>query len=92
MGSRRYPPLTPSECIAIVTALGFTLKRQEGSHCHYERPADPPGSNPQKPRSVVTIDVSISSFDDYPIKMMIRQSNHSREEFYGATPKTKKKI
>ena len=84
---RRYPPLTPSEVVAIVEALGFTLKRQTGSHRHYERAADA-----QRPRSIVTVDMSVSDFWGELIKSMIRQSNFSREEFYGATAKTRKKI
>lgn len=87
MGRRRYPPLTPSEVVAIVEALGFTRKRQTGSHAHYERAADG-----KRPRSIVTVDMSVSSFWEELIKSMIRQSNFSREEFYGATEKTKKKL
>ena len=87
MGRRRYPPLTPSDVTAIVTALGFSFKNQEGSHQHYERPAT--GTTV---RAVVTIDVSVSTFDEYLIKSMVRQSTHTREEFYGATKATKKKI
>lgn len=87
MGQRRYPPLTPSEVVAILEALHFTFKRQVGSHAHYERAADD-----QKPRSVVTVDKSISEFWEEAVKSMIRQSNFTREEFYSATKKTAKKI
>jgi predicted RNA binding protein YcfA (HicA-like mRNA interferase family) len=87
MGSRKYPPLTPAEVIAILAALGFSLKRQEGSHRHFERPADQ-----QRPRALVTVDMSVSSFWEEITKSMIRQSGFDRERFYGATEKTKKKI
>jgi predicted RNA binding protein YcfA (HicA-like mRNA interferase family) len=87
MGKRRYPPLTPTEVVAIVTELKFSFKRQDGSHRQYERAADS-----DRPRSVVTVDMSVASFAEYLIKSMIRQSNHTREEFYGATDRTGKKI
>ena len=87
MGRRRYPPLTPSEVVAILKALGFSLKRQTGSHRHYERAADR-----QRPRSLVTVDMSVPQFWGELMKSMIRQSNFTRKEFYGATDKTRKKI
>ncbi|MFQ5694995.1 MAG: type II toxin-antitoxin system HicA family toxin [Terriglobia bacterium] len=87
MGRRKYPPLSSSEVIGILEALGFALKRQTGSHAHYERQA-----GTQKPRAVVTVDTSIPEYWERIIKSMIRQSTFSREEFYGATKKTAKKI
>jgi predicted RNA binding protein YcfA (HicA-like mRNA interferase family) len=87
MGRRRHPPLTPSEVVAILAELNFSEKRQEGSHKHFECPAEG-----ERPRSIVTVDMSESSFDEYLIKSMIRQSNRTREEFYGATERTAKKI
>jgi predicted RNA binding protein YcfA (HicA-like mRNA interferase family) len=87
MGKRRYPPLKPSEVMAILAALGFTLKRTKGSHHHYERTA---GNPPQ--RRLVTVDTAVSDFSDDLIKSMIRQSGVSREEFYRATPATARKI
>ena len=89
MGRRRYPPLTPTEVISILEALGFTFKRQDGSHKHYELPPDPAK---KRPRSVVTVDVSVASFDEFLLKSMIRQSTFGREAFYGATEKTGTKI
>ena len=79
MGQRRYPPLTPREVLKILSALGFTLKRQTGSHQHHERAAEG-----NRPRSIVTVDVSVKEFHVDLIKSMIRQSNFSRDEFYGA--------
>ena len=40
----------------------------------------------------MTVDVSVSSFDEYLLKSMIRQSTFGREAFYRATEKTGKKI
>jgi len=68
---------------AILRALGFKLKGQEGSHRQYERLKDA-----THPRSVVTVDVAEREFGDYLIKSMIRQSDFSREQFYGATKRT----
>jgi len=38
------------------------------------------------------VDVNEDVFDEYLIKSMIRQSGRTREQFYGATKKTGKKI
>ncbi len=87
MGRRRYPPLTPSDVVAILRALGFQFKRQDGSHAQYERAAE--GT---KPRAIVTVDMSVREFWEEIIKSMVRQSGFSREEFYGATKSSAKKI
>ena len=86
MGQRKYPPLTPSEVVAILRNLGFISARQQGSHQHYECAAD--GS---RPRSIVTVDMGCTQFDEFLIKSMIRQSKRTREEFYGATKRTAQK-
>lgn len=83
MGKRNYPPLTPGEVVAILRSLGFTFKNQVGSHAQFERSADT-----RRPRSVVSVDMHYKEFDQQLIKMIIRQSNHNREEFYGATKQT----
>lgn len=83
---KRYPPLTPSEVKTIAANLKFRLKRTEGSHAQWECEAD--GTHP---RSVISIDEGEREFDDYLIKSMIRQSNRTREEFYGATKRTAKR-
>lgn len=80
MGQRKYPPLTPREVIEILKALGFGHARTEGSHAHYER-----GSDKKRSRSIVTVDMAVTAFDDSLLKSMIRQSNFKRDEFYGAT-------
>src|ERR1700733_12941088 len=86
MGQRRYPPLTPSEVVAILTAHRFSKKHEVGTHVQYECPR-----TAEHPRSVVTVDVGYREFDDDLIKSMIRQSNRSREQFYGATKRSAKK-
>jgi hypothetical protein len=64
-----------------LAGLGFTLKRHDGSsHAHYEKPA-----NKDFPRSVITVDTTLRKFDEFLLKSMIRQSNRTREQFYGAT-------
>lgn len=68
-------------------ALGFRPKNQVGSHVQYERLADEAGSI----RRVVPID-DYREFDQNLIKRIINQAGVTREEFYGATGKTRKKI
>jgi len=85
MGKRKYPPLKQSEMVAIFVALGFKECRH-GKHPCYERLADS-----KRPRILVPID-DYAEFDETLIKSMITQSTFTREEFYGATKATKKKI
>jgi predicted RNA binding protein YcfA (HicA-like mRNA interferase family) len=87
MGNRKYPPLTPSEVVAIVHALGFVFKKQTGSHAHYEKAA-----SVNSERAVVTIDMAEADFGPVIMKSMIEQSACTREVFYRATRKTAKKI
>ncbi|MGD0758526.1 MAG: type II toxin-antitoxin system HicA family toxin [Candidatus Sulfotelmatobacter sp.] len=86
MGKRKYPPLKHREVVEIVLALGFVLDRQESSHAQYERAA-----TPGRPRAVVTVD-GYEDFEEKIIKRMIAQSGFTPQQFYGATPKTAKKI
>ena len=79
--------MTPSEVVSIVTALGFKSDRQCGSHANYEFI----GLGNER-RRVVTVDLNVREFDEDLIKSMIRQSGRTREEFYGATKRTAKKI
>lgn len=85
MGSRKYPPLKQSEMRAILEALGFELDRSN-KHPVYERPADG-----VRGRRVVPLD-DYDEFDQTLIKRMIEQTGFTREEFYGATKSTAKKI
>jgi len=87
VGRKKYPSLSPSEVISILKAKGFSFKRQTGSHQHYECASGEGGT-----RRVVTVDISIDQFWEELMKSMIRQSGLSREQFYGATKKTAKKI
>jgi predicted RNA binding protein YcfA (HicA-like mRNA interferase family) len=86
MGQRKYPLLTPDEVIAILVCLGFKKDRQGGSHAQYESVA-----TDEYPRSIVTVDTAYPEFDEKRMKNMIRQSNRSREIFYGATKRSAKK-
>jgi predicted RNA binding protein YcfA (HicA-like mRNA interferase family) len=78
----KLPLLKPREVEANLRALGFTLKRQEGSHRQYERAADG-----VRPRSVVTVDVGKKQFSKDLMKSMIRQSNFTAEEFCSGVAK-----
>jgi len=82
---KKYPPLTSREVISILKARGFTYIRASGSHEHYE------GTIKNK-RRVVTIDLHYDQFSDKLIKYMIAQSGLTRDEFYGSTKRTAKKI
>jgi predicted RNA binding protein YcfA (HicA-like mRNA interferase family) len=90
VGQRKYPPLTPNEVRSILTALGFVAlptRPTSGSHVQYERPAAQ-----GRPRRVVTVDTAVGAFWEEIVKYMILQSGHSRDEFYGATRATARKI
>jgi len=86
MGKRSTPPLTPAEVVAILKSWDFIKKGQEGSHAQWERTADG-----KRPRSVVTVDMHYKDFDADLMRNMIRQSNLTRDEFYGATKRTARK-
>jgi predicted RNA binding protein YcfA (HicA-like mRNA interferase family) len=83
MGKRSTPPLTPSEVVAILSALGFSFKRKEGSHAQWEHSGDE-----THPRSVVTVDMHYRDFDEEMMRNMIRQSSRTKGEFYGATKRS----
>jgi len=85
MSPRRYPTLTPSEVKKILQARNFLRVNTRGSHAYYEATIN-------GKRRVVTVDEHVSQFDDFLLKSMIEQSGLSREEFYGSTKKTAKKI
>ena len=82
---KRYPTLTPREVMDILQARGFRLHRTVGSHAQYVCLL-----RDQNRR--VTVDLHISQFDDYLLKLMIQQSALTREEFYGSTKDAAKKI
>jgi predicted RNA binding protein YcfA (HicA-like mRNA interferase family) len=80
---KRLPLLKPKEVEANLKGLGFTFKRQDGSHKQYERPADG-----WRTRSIVTVDVSKGQFGPELMKRMIRQSGFTPEEFCSGIPKS----
>lgn len=82
----RYPPLTPAEVVKVLLCRGFFLDRKKGSHHQYVGTWN--GS-----KHTVTVDMSWPTYNDPDlIKSMILQSGMTREQFYGATTKTAKKI
>ena len=82
---KKYPPLTFREVVGILKARELTFDHTRGSHHYYA------GVWKGK-RRMVTVDHIASTYGDDLIKMMIRQSGMSREEFYGSTRRTAKKI
>jgi predicted RNA binding protein YcfA (HicA-like mRNA interferase family) len=82
---RRHPPLTPDEVIAILRSRGFSLDRTAGSHAQYV------GSVRGRFRRV-TIDLHYREFDDQTMRRLMDQSGLTREEFYGSTKETARKI
>jgi len=73
----KLPLLKPAEVVRNLEKLRFTFKRQDGSHAHYERPADS-----IMIRRVVTVDMAKrSGFSRDLMKSMIRQSGFDAEEF-----------
>lgn len=82
---RKYPPLTPKKVVAILQARGFDYDHSRGSHEYYS-------SILKGKRRLVTVDKSYREFDIDRIKDMIDQSGMTREEFYGSTKRTAKKI
>lgn len=82
---KKYPPLTPREVIQILKALEFDHKRTTGDHEHYEK-------RHSGKRHLVTVDTGANQFDAHYLKSIISQSGYSRNQFYGATPRTAKKI
>jgi predicted RNA binding protein YcfA (HicA-like mRNA interferase family) len=87
MGKRNYPPLTPAEVVAVLQALKFKVKRQVGSHAHFERLPDEENNQ----RRIVTVDMGVRDFSERLLKSMIRQSGFERDRFYGATKTTARK-
>jgi predicted RNA binding protein YcfA (HicA-like mRNA interferase family) len=82
---RQYPPLTPAEVIDILKARGFALARTRGGHEYYL------GSIRGQAR-LVTVSIHYREFSAQRIVDMIAQSGMTREEFYGSTKHSAKKI
>jgi predicted RNA binding protein YcfA (HicA-like mRNA interferase family) len=85
---KKYPPLKRREVLAILKALGFRYTHSKGSHDYWQRSVEEDGDT----RSfTVTVD-RYHEFTDRILIYMIEQSGATHEEFYGATPKTARKI
>ena len=82
---KKYPPLTDTEVVAILSKLGFQYSHSEGGHDFYK-------ATHSGKAWKVTVDPKASPFNDFLLKSMIAQSGYSRDQFYGATKKTAKKI
>lgn len=80
----KYPRLTYSETVAILKALGFSLKNQKGSHEHWFK------ETPNK-KFKVTLQKN-KEYDARDIRSHISQAGVKREEYYGACERTAKKI
>lgn len=85
MGNRRYPPLTPSEIIQILEIRGFVLDSKRGDHRYYIKVVDEKKFRPQ-------VDMGCPSYNSELIKLLLSETGLSREEFYGSTKSTAKKI
>lgn len=79
---KKYPRLTPKEAIDCLKTLGFIFARQKGAHRFYK---DQSGH-------LVNVPMNWDLIDDTGIKSIIRQSGRSREEFYGATKDSARKL
>lgn len=83
---RKYPPLERREIVQILTALGFQPLPLKGtSHEQFEATID------GKKRKV-TVVRNCNTFDERDIKSFVTQAGVIREDFYGATKGTAKKI
>jgi len=80
----KLPLLKPREVQANLSSLGFVHKRTCGSHEHWVREADG-----IRDRACVTVDVGKMQFSKDLMKMMIRQSLFSKEEFCSGVMKPK---
>ena len=82
---RRWPPLQLREILAILNALGFTYKKSAGGHDFY---IGQRGGRACK----VTVDPKCAPFNQDLLKSMCASAGCTREEWYGATERTAKKI
>lgn len=82
---KRYPAITPAEVTAILLARSFVLDRTRGSHSYYS------GTVRDRLRHV-TVSTHYAEFSTERIQDMIAQSGLTREEFYGSTKETARKI
>lgn len=81
---KQYPPLSYRETIAILEALGFSVKATKGSHEQWE------GTITGVARKVTL--VKGEDFDERDIRSHIKQAGVNRKAYYNATTRTSKKI
>lgn len=87
MGKRGLPPLRGYEVISILLAAGFALKSQTSArHDVYEHQ----GLHGQ--RRCVSVPRSYGEISNWVLQSIIKQSGMKKEEFYGMTEGTAKKI
>jgi len=82
---KKYPPLTPDEVVRILRARGFDYDHSRGSHEYHK------GMIKGVSR-MVTVDTHCREFDARMIRFLLNQSGLTREEFYGSTERTARKI
>jgi predicted RNA binding protein YcfA (HicA-like mRNA interferase family) len=82
---KKYPPLTSTQVEAILRANKFIYSHSRGDHKYYY------GVIKKKSRTV-TLKMRIDVYSNDLLKYMIAQSGLTREEFYGSTKETAKKI
>jgi predicted RNA binding protein YcfA (HicA-like mRNA interferase family) len=85
MGQRKYPPLTPGEIKEILVARGFNFHHSKGDHNYYVH--DVRGR-----KHIAQVDSKCPIYDDTLIKMVLKETGLTREQFYCSTNSTAKKI
>ena len=82
---KQYPPLTPADVVKILLVRGFVWERTRASHEFYRGTVRGRVCN-------VTVDRHYPEFDVKRVRDMIDQSGLTREEFFGSTKETARKI
>ncbi|MFN8435076.1 MAG: hypothetical protein U0V18_13705 [Anaerolineales bacterium] len=85
MGQRKYPPLTPEEIVAILIARGFILHHTRGDHRFYYMIV-------RGEKRIMQVDMGNPAYTDNWLKLVIKETGMSREDFYCSTTSTAKKI
>lgn len=81
---KQWPPLTADEIGACLKALGFVRDRDESSHQIWVH---------EETRQIVPVDTKWKPVSSSLLKHIVtEQLRMKREEFYGATKSTAKKI
>ncbi len=85
MGQRKYPPLTPREITDILISRGFSLSHSKGDHNFYVHTV-------KGQKCIAQVDMGNPSYKDVWLKLVIRESGMTREQFYCSTKSAAKKI